>query len=447
VGISATDRAPVAVPESLAASEDTAVLLDLLANDSDPDGDPLSVLLESAPVHGSAVIDVATGQVVYTPDADYSGPDSFTYRACAGMLCSATVVTSLIVHPVNDAPAAVADVLVAVEDTAASVAVLANDSDVDGDALTTVLVGQPAHGTATIDPITGGIVYTPEPDFVGSDSFTYRACDAALCSVPVPVTVSVAAVNDAPTGATSPSLVTPQGSQVSGSVSATDPDGDQLTFTPASVPAKGSVLMTAGGGFSYAPAPGSTGTDFFTYTVCDPGGLCASGTVTITITPAPAVNRPPAAHGDTAVTRSGESVSIPVLMNDSDPDGDPMTVVDLSTPPHGTAVLVGDGVVYTPSPGFVGTDAFTYTVGDGHGGLQVQTVIVTITGPEPVLTPVLPAPTPAPTPAPKPAPAPAPTPTQLPRTGLDSAAVLGWSFVSLTMGGLLLLAGRRRREA
>ncbi|WP_257386237.1 Ig-like domain-containing protein [Tahibacter caeni] len=156
----------------------------------------------------------------------------------------------------------------------------------------------------------------------------------------------------------------------------TDPENDPLTITGTSAPAHGSVSFTAGQ-VSYTPAPGYVGTDSFTYTISD--GRGGSDTATVTVTIGTAGNRPPVATDDSAQTSPATPVRISVLRNDSDPDGDTLTVTSVSAPAHGVAALNDDGsVTYTPAAGFEGSDSFSYVVGDGRGGTATARVNVQV---------------------------------------------------------------------
>ena len=126
------------------------------------------------------------------------------------------------------------------------------------------------------------------------------------------------------------------------------------------------------------PNPDDTGTDSFDYTVSDGNGGTAAGTVTVTITN---VNDPPDAvdDPDAASPINGRGIVIDVLANDSDPDGDPVTLVDVTAPPNGTAAIVGSHIEYTPASGYEGTDTFDYTISDGSAN-DTATVTVTVAG-------------------------------------------------------------------
>jgi outer membrane protein OmpA-like peptidoglycan-associated protein len=156
----------------------------------------------------------------------------------------------------------------------------------------------------------------------------------------------------------------------------TDPENDPLTITGTSSPAHGTVSFSAGQ-VSYTPAAGYVGTDSFTYTITD--GFGGSDTATVTITIGTGGNRPPVAANDSAQTPPATPVRIPVLGNDSDPDGDGLSVTSVSTPAHGAAVINSDGTLtYTPAVGFEGSDVFSYVVSDGRGGTATAQVTVQV---------------------------------------------------------------------
>ena len=158
---------------------------------------PASVTVTVAPAHGTTSVDPPTGAITYTPDADWSGTDTFTYQVCdtgTPALCDTAVVT-VDVTAVNDAPVAADDTATTDEDAPVTVDVLANDGDLEGalDPASVSVIGGPSHGSVSIDPATGRITYTPDPNYNGPDTFTYQVCDTgtpALCDTAV-VTVDV----------------------------------------------------------------------------------------------------------------------------------------------------------------------------------------------------------------------------------------------------------------
>jgi len=145
-----------------------------------------------------------------------------------------------------------------------------------------------------------------------------------------------------------------------------------------STPGNGSAVIS-GDVILYTPAAGFVGTDTFTYTIDDGAGGQATATVTVEVEQS---NRPPVANDNRFSVESDSSDNaLDVLANDSDPDGDPLTIVSVSTPGNGSAVISGDVILYTPAAGFVGTDTFTYTIDDGAGGQATATVTVEVTRP------------------------------------------------------------------
>ncbi|TAK79463.1 MAG: tandem-95 repeat protein [Dehalococcoidia bacterium] len=273
----------------------------------------------------------------------------------------------------NNPPAAVDDPATTPEDTAVTVPVPANDSDVDGDTLSVASVTQGAYGTVAINS-DGTVTYTPAANFNGTDTFTYTVSDGHGGTATAIVTATVTPVNDPPV-AGDDSATTPEDTAVMVSVLGNDSDVDGDTLSVASVTqgAHGTVAINGDGTVTYTPAPNFNGTDTFTYTVSD-GFTADEAEVTVTVAP---VNDAPVALDDTATTDAGTPVTVPVLTNDTDIDGDMLTVTAVGSAGNGSAVLSADGTVtYTPAPGFSGTDTFSYTVVDGNGGEASAVVTV-----------------------------------------------------------------------
>ena len=178
VTITGVNDAPVANPDSFATDEDVALSGNVLGNDTDVDSPTLSATLVSGPAHGALVFNT-DGSFTYTSNANYFGPDGFTYKASDGSLDSNVSTVSLTVNPVNDAPVANADSFATDEDIALSGNVLGNDTDVDSPTLSATLVSGTAHGSVTLNP-DGSFTYTPNANYFGSDSFGYKASDGAL---------------------------------------------------------------------------------------------------------------------------------------------------------------------------------------------------------------------------------------------------------------------------
>ena len=367
------NAAPLAVDDAAETAEDTPVTIAVLENDRDADGDPLTVAEVSAPAHGTARLTDA-GTVEYTPEPDFHGSDRFTYVVDDGTGETARATVDVTVQPVNDPPQALDDAGDTPEDTPVTIAVLENDRDGDGDALALVEASAPAHGTARLTDA-GTVEYTPEPDFHGSDRFTYTVGDGSGLTAQAAVAVTVQPVNDPPQ-ALDDAADTPEDTPVTIVVLENDRDGDALALVEASAPAYGTARLTDASTVEYTPEPDFHGSDRFTYTVGDGSGLTAQAAVAVTVQP---VNDPPQALDDAADTPEDTPVTIAVLENDRDADGDPLTVAEVSAPAHGTARLTDAGAVeYTPEPDYHGSDRFTYAVGDGSGLTAQAAVAVTV---------------------------------------------------------------------
>lgn len=280
---------PVAVPDTFTTTEDAPLTVPapgVLVNDTDADDDALTAAKVTNPANGTVTLD-ADGSFTYTPKANFNGTDTFTYKASGDGVESAPATVTITVTAVADVPVAVADTYQTNEDTVLTVAapgVLGNDTDPDG-GMTAVKVSGPAHGTLALNA-NGSFTYTPEGNFSGTDSFTYKAGGATDAEA-VTVTITVKPVNDAPVAANDSYSTTgplPLTRSAANGVLANDTDleGDTLTATDASDPAGGTVVLNPDGSFTYTPDAGFTGPDSFTYKASD--GTAKSGAATVTIT-------------------------------------------------------------------------------------------------------------------------------------------------------------------
>ncbi len=374
--------APTAVDDTAATTLDTASTpIDVLANDSDPEGDPLTVTTATAP-NGTVVIN-ADNTLTYTPDPGFVGADSISYIISDGNGNTdvGSVAVTVSDPASNEDPIAVNDAVLAstgiiVED----IDILANDSDPDGDPLTVTSAVSDNGATVVINP-DGTLDYTSPAGFEGTDLVRYTIDDGNGGTDEGIVRVSVRDTgpgNEAPTPvddvAATPIDTVLEDIPVLANDS--DPDGDPLTVS-AAVADSGSVTINPDGTLDYTPAPGFEGFDTITYTVDDGNGGTVSAAVTVTV--GDPSNEAPVAVDDTASTPVDTLLEdIPVLGNDSDPDGDPLTVT-AATAPNGTVTVNGDGTLdYQPDPGFEGTDTITYVISDGNGGTDVGEVTVTV---------------------------------------------------------------------
>lgn len=367
---------PTPTNDSDTTNEDTAVVIDVLANDTDIDGDTLQVTQVSAPTHGVAVLN-ADQTVTYTPFANYSGSDSFSYYVSDGTASPQMATVSLYVVPMNDPPVAHNDVLVVDEDTQISINVLDNDTDIDGASLQVIASTTPQHGVAILDD-SGALTYVPNADFYGTDSFTYTVGDMRGGSSIGTVQITVNPINDAPV-AVDDNVTTAEDTPISMDLLANDldVDGDTLSIEQIGTPSNLFVQDNGDGTITVTPQNNFTGENRFSYRITDGNSVSQWAYITVTITP---VNDPPFGGFDIVTTAEDTPLVIPVLDNDSDVDGDTLSVASIGEVTNGTAVLNADGTItYTPNPNFNGYDTFSYVVSDGHGGTANSSITVTVT--------------------------------------------------------------------
>ena len=371
VTVSPVNDAPVAVDDNASTNEDTPVTVNVVSNDTDVEGDPLTVSAVTQGTNGAVTF--AGGSVTYTPNANFSGSDSFTYTVSDGNGGTDTATVDVTVTPVNDAPVAVDDTTSTNEDTPVTVDVVSNDTDVEGDPLTVSAVTQGTNGTVTFAG--GTVTYTPNANFSGPDTFTYTVSDGNGGTDTATVDVTVSPVNDAPV-AVDDTASTNEDTPVTVNVVSNDTDieGDPLTVSAVTQGTNGTVTF-AGGTVTYTPNANFSGPDSFTYTVSDGNGGTDTATVDVTVNP---VNDAPVAVDDSASTNEDTPVTVNVVSNDTDVEGDSLTVSAVTQGTNGTVTFAGGTVTYTPNSNFSGPDTFTYTVSDGNGGTDTATVDVTV---------------------------------------------------------------------
>jgi large repetitive protein len=379
-----TNPAPTASNDNAITNEDTPVAIPVLANDTDPDGDPLTVTNATA-LNGTVAIGPG-GVLTYTPNANYFGTDTITYRISDGNGGSSTATVTVTVNPVNDPPVAVNDIATTNEDTPVVIGVLANDSDIDGGPLTVTAASSP-NGAVAINP-DGTITFTPAPNFNGTTTITYTISDGRGGTATATVNVTVDAVNDAPVANPS-TATTNEDTPVIVPVLAndTDVDGDPLTVTAASAP-NGTITILPDGTVRYTPNPNFNGTDTITYTISDGRGGFSTSTVTVTVN---AVNDAPVATPIAPRTNVDAAVvNVPVAGNFSDVDGNALTY-SASGLPAGLSINPTTGVITgtidrSASQLNGGVYSVTVTASDGNGGTVSTTFTWTVTNPGPTAT-------------------------------------------------------------
>ena len=369
-----TNRVPVAVADTYTTNEDTQLTRNsaqgVLKNDTDADGDPLTAEIYTNPTHGTLTLS-PNGSFVYMPTLNFNGTDSFTYYVNDGHFNSNPTTVTINVTPVNDAPVSDNQSATTAEDTAKAVTLTA--TDLENDPLTWTIVTPPANGTLTGTAPT--LTYTPSLNYNGPDSFTFKVRDGTVDSNIATVSITVTPVNDAPV-ANPQSVSTVEDTAKAITLTATEVDGDALTWTIVTPPAHGALTGTAPA-LTYTPSLNYNGPDSFTFKVRD--GTVDSNTATVTITVTP-VNDAPVALNDSYITEEDTDLILAapgVLGNDTDIENNPLTAILNVGPIHGELTLNTDGsFVYNPDTNYTGTDSFTYHAYDG--GLNSNIVTVTI---------------------------------------------------------------------
>ncbi len=361
------NRVPMAELQAVTTTEDLPVAVTL--GGSDPDEDTLVYSVITGPTHG--VLNGTAPILTYTPNRDFAGPDSFTFKVNDGAAFSALATVLITITAANDQPMAANDSVTLLEDTPTAISM--RGVDPDGNRLTYAIVTEPSHGSLSgTEP---NVVYEPDLNFNGPDSFTFKVNDGTENSVLGTISITVIGVADAPI-ANSADVTAHEDKKLSIILTGTDPEGDPLTYSVLRTPAHGTLTGKAPT-VTYTPDPNFSWLDSFTFRVNDGTADSAPATVKITVTP---VNDPPKAHHDATVTQEDTPVTIDVLANDTDADNELLRITAVSKSAGGSATVNPTGALtYTPNADFYGKDTFMYTVTDREGMTDTATVRIEVT--------------------------------------------------------------------
>lgn len=291
----AVNTNPVAVADSISVAQNSTITFNPRTNDSDADGDALTISAKTNGVHG-AVLNNGGASLTYTPTTGYNGSDTFTYTVYDGRGGYGTVNVSVTVTAVNQAPDALNDARTTEYNTALTFDPRTNDTDPESNALTVTAVTNGAHGTASVGGGGASVTYTPTTGYSGSDTFTYTISDGQGGTDTATVTMTVRTQNVAPTAvadSNSAFALYTGGAGVRPTktfdprTNDSDSNGDPLTITGVTQGTKGAVTFTGTTvTYTYGTSTSTqlSTTDTFTYTISDGRGGTGTATVTMTIT-------------------------------------------------------------------------------------------------------------------------------------------------------------------
>jgi large repetitive protein len=366
ITVNRVNRRPVAADQMLTTDEDTPKVV--ILSGTDPDGDPLTYVITGNPAHGRLVGSGAT--LTYRPNSNYSGPDSFTFKVNDGVVDSLPGTIAINISSVNDAPTAIPQTIATKKDQARSFTLTA--SDPDGDPIAYSVLESPAHGTLT--GAAPDLTYTPASGYLGADHFTFKVNDGQVDSAPATVSINVNSNNTAPS-ALPQSVATDEDNSVNITLTATDAEGNTLSYLILSQPAHG-VLTGTPPALTYTPAENYNGADHFSFQASD--GSLASDPANVSITVRP-VNDAPVAEAQSIRTK--QAVSKSFVLNGTDIDGDALTYTVTVAPAHGTLSGAAPNLTYIPESTYFGADSLKFTISDGHAISNEATVGIKITPP------------------------------------------------------------------
>ncbi len=362
VDVTPENDAPVAKDDTAITDEDTPVTIDVLPNDTDVDGDKLSIESASVPKE-QGTVEVVNGKLVFTPTENFNGDAEIIYTVTDGALTDQATV-KVTVNAVNDTPVVesnIADQALAEDFTPYTIDLNTAFSDVDNvDGELTFSVS--GNSNIQVAIVNGIATITPTADWNGSETLTFTATDPSGESISQTVNFTVAPVADIVADKATVVEDTSTVIKVLGN-DTFESDGKVVSLDTNNGPANGTVLVNPDGSVTYTPNDNYHGTDSFTYIVTS-GGVSESTTVSVDVTP---VNDAPVAKDDIATTQEDTAVTIDVLPNDSDVDGDKLSIESASVPKEqGTVEVVNGKLVFTPAENFNGDAEITYTVTDGQ---------------------------------------------------------------------------------
>ena len=403
VSLTAANDSPLAQDDAYTTDEDTKLIVTdssgVLSNDSiGGDGGVLAVTSHTLPFSGTLALS-EDGSLVYNPNPDFNGFDTFKYTIADIDGTTSTGVVRITVNSVNDNPLAQDDSYTVDEDNGLTVEVdngLLSNDDIGGDGgtLAVLLVTVPDKGTLTLDS-DGSFSYVPSADYNGNDRFTYSIADSDGDTDTATVAIIVNSVDDSPLAQDDSYSVDEDGRLiVEGSIGLLvndniGGDGGVLVVSSNTSPLNGTLKINEEGSLMYIPSPDFNGSDAFMYTITDIDGTTSTGSVSIDVK---SVNDHPLAQDDSYSVDEDNTLRVELdrglLSNDSiGGDGGTLAATLVTEPENGTLTLNSDGsFAYAPIADYNGNDSFTYSIADSDGDADIVTVLIVVVA-EPVIPP------------------------------------------------------------
>lgn len=377
-----------AIDDKIKIIKNIKVNINAVSNDTSINKSPLKITnYDPVSKNNGKITKEENNTLEYTPPIDFIGVDTFEYTIEDGNKITSTATVTITVKDKNHDPIAIKDMVSTEQDTAITIPdIIANDTDPDNNPLTITLFDKTSKQGGKVKKGDNGLfTYTPKSKFLGEDSFTYIISDGKGGTAVGTVIITVTPIPNKPPVATNDviSLTVSTSKVIDVLANDSDPEGEILIITKFDVKSKqgGKIsknTRNTDSTLTYTPKVDYIGSDSFSYTVSD-GNSTTVGTVTITVTPI--ANKSPIAKNDEVTTPSDTPKIIDVLVNDTDPDGDKLTIskFDTKSTQGGKIAKNDDGTLtYISKIGYTGLDSFTYTISDNKGGTSTATVNITV---------------------------------------------------------------------
>ena len=351
---------PIAQNDSVSTTEDEPVFFALKATDRDSEIE--SYVIHEPPNGDIIVLDAVSGLCKYTPEANFSGLDFFTFLAKDSENASAPAQITITITPVNDAPIAESMAVTGNEDQTTNIQLIA--SDADGDTLMFSIISQPQHGQLiNLDNSSGTVQYIPSKDYYGTDQFIFNVTDGTLTSANGVVTIDIRYVNDPPF-VQSDVIVVPEDSSINYTLSAYDEDSEITAFEISRQPEHGELILTNAlkGLFTYTPFKDFFGEDSFEFKALDDYSASEGAVISVTVT---GINDLPVGYPKTFEIE--EDTVLNDYLSFDDPDYDMLTITVYTPANHGLLTITDrrtGAFTYTPTTNYAGSDQIVFEACD-----------------------------------------------------------------------------------